>query len=332
MADPLAGIPLASIRVFEAAARLKSFTRAAEELGMTQAAVSWQIKALEGRLGQSLFRRLPREVQPTEGGERLSRAATEAMTLLRRAVSDLTEADEHILSITTLATLATQWLAPRLGSFQVANPGLAVRLDTNPTLLDLAREGFDVGIRSGSGEWPGMESQMLMPSVFTPLCSPAMAERLKLDQPRDLVDAPRIGMEKEWAAWFAAAGVDGGAQPVTRLTADYQVLEVAAALGDQGVALASPILFARELRNGLLVRPFPQTVSFHAGYFIVWPEGRRRSPKIARFRDWLMAQAASDPTVAEARSSCAIHVSGQAGQKSGSRPDPKRTEIQAMVD
>jgi LysR family glycine cleavage system transcriptional activator len=301
MADPLAGIPLASIRVFEAAARLKSFTRAAEELGMTQAAVSWQIKALEGRLGQSLFRRLPREVQPTEGGERLSRAATEAMTLLRRAVSDLTEADEHILSITTLATLATQWLAPRLGAFQVANPGLAVRLDTSPGLLDLSRENFDVGIRSGHGEWPGLESQLLMPSVFTPLCTPTMAEKLKLAEPADLLDAPRIGQEKEWAAWFAEAGVASPTRAAARLTADYQVLEVASALGDQGVALASPILFAREIRNGLLVRPFRESVSFHSGYYLVWPEGRRRSPKIARFRDWLQAQADADPTIVEAR-------------------------------
>ena len=305
MADPLAGIPLASIRVSEAAARLKSFTRAAEELGMTQAAVSWQIKALEGRLGQSLFRRLPREVQPTESGERLSRAATEAMTLLRRAVSDLTEADEHILSITTLATLAAQWLAPRLGAFQLANPGLAVRLDTNPALLDLSRESFDVGIRSGYGDWPGLESQLLMPSVFTPLCSPAVAERLRLTGPGDLLEAPRIGLEKEWAAWFAAAGVDAGTRPASRLAADYQVLEVAAALADQGVALASPILFAREIRTGLLVRPFPQTVAFHTGYFLVWPEGRRRSPKIKRFRDWLMEQAEADPTVAEARAAAA---------------------------
>ena len=302
MADPLAGIPLASIRVFEAAARLRSFTRAAEELGMTQAAVSWQIKALEGRLGQSLFRRLPREVQPTEGGERLSRAATEAMTLLRRAVSDLTEADEHILSITTLATLATQGLAPRLGAFQLANPGLAVRLDTNPTLLDLSRENFDVGLRSGHGEWPGLESQLLMPSIFTPLCTPTMAEKLKLAEPADLLDAPRIGLEKEWAAWFAAAGVVSPTRAAARLTADYQVLEVASALDDQGVALASPILFAREIRNGLLVRPFRETVSFHSGYYLVWPEGRRRSPKIARFRDWLQAQADADPTVVEARS------------------------------
>ena len=300
MSDPLAGIPLASIRVFEAAARLRSFTRAAEELGMTQAAVSWQIKALEGRLGQSLFRRLPREVQPTEGGERLSRAATEAITLLRRAINDLTDADDAVLAVTTLATLASQWLAPRLGSFQLAHPELAVRLDTNPALLDLSREGFDIGVRSGHGEWAGMESKLLMPSVFTPLCSPATAAKLNLREPADLLNAPRIGMEKEWAGWFAAAGVDSGEQPASRLIADYQVLEVAAALGDQGVALGSPILFARELAVGMLVRPFRQTVSFHKGYYVVWPEGRRRVPKIARFREWLIAQADADPAVIDA--------------------------------
>lgn len=144
-----------------------------------------------------------------------------------------------------------------------------------------------------------------MPSVFTPLCSPAVAERLRLTGPGDLLEAPRIGLEKEWAAWFAAAGVDAGTRPASRLAADYQVLEVAAALADQGVALASPILFAREIRTGLLVRPFPQTVAFHTGYFLVWPEGRRRSPKIKRFRDWLMEQAEADPTVAEARAAAA---------------------------
>jgi LysR family glycine cleavage system transcriptional activator len=298
MADALSGIPLASLRVFEAAARLRSFTRAAEELGMTQAAVSWQIKALEGRLGQSLFRRLPREVSPTEAGERLSSAATEAMTLLRRAINDVLEADEGVLSITTLATLATQWLAPRLGAFQLANPDLAVRLDTAPQLVDLARENFDVGLRSGSGDWPGLDSARLMPALFTPLCSPAMAGRLGLTDPCDLIDAPRIGMEKDWAAWFAAAGVaPTSSRPISRLTADYQALEVAAALGDQGVALASPILFAREIAAGLLVRPFGQSVALSAGYWLVWPHDRRRSRKIVRFRDWLVEAAAEDPAI-----------------------------------
>ncbi|MGV3577691.1 LysR substrate-binding domain-containing protein [Brevundimonas sp.] len=298
MRDPLAGLPLSSIRVFEAAARLNSFTRAAEELGMTQAAVSWQIKALETRLGFSLFRRLPREVQPTEQGERLSRAATEAMTLLRRAFAEVTEADQGVLSITTLTTLATQWLAPRLGAFQVANPGLAVRLDTSPTIIDLARSSFDVAIRSGDGDWPGVECASLMPSVFTPLCSPALCDRLGLKTPADLVDAPRVGDEKEWAAWFASVGVTPTTTPASRLRADIQGLEVAAAMGGQGIALGSPILFAREIAAGRLVRPFPETVKLSEGYFIAWPEDRRRSPKITRFRDWLMAEAAADPDIA----------------------------------
>ena len=300
MSDPLAGIPLASIRVFEAAARLGSFTRAAEELGMTQAAVSWQIKSLETRLGLSLFRRLPREVAPTEPGERLSRAATEAMLLLRRAVADLTDADQGVLSITTLATLASQWLAQRLGEFQIANPGLAVRVDTSSSLTDLMRENVDIAIRSGTGRWPGLDSALLMPSVFTPLCTPALCDTLNLKTAADLIAAPRIGEEKEWAAWFAAAGVEGVAHPAVRLRADFQALEVAAALGGQGVALASPILYAREIAAGQLIQPFPQLVELSPGYWIAWPTDRRLSPKIVRFREWLLAAAANDPAIAAA--------------------------------
>ena len=297
MPDPLAGLPLASIRVFEAAARLKSFTRAAEELGMTQAAVSWQIKALETRLGLSLFRRLPREVQPTEPGERLSRAATEAMIILRRALADLTEEDQGVLSITSLSTLASQWLASRLGAFQVANPGLAVRVDTSPNLVDLTRENIDIALRSGDGDWPGLEAARLMPSVFTPLCAPELVEQLGLRTPSDLIPAPRIGIGEEWAAWFAVAGVEGAGHAAVRLQADAQGLEVAAALAGQGVALASPILYAREIASGQLVRPFPEMVELSAGYWVCWPTDRRRSPKIARFRDWLLAAAAKDPAI-----------------------------------
>ncbi len=139
MSDILASIPLSAIRIFEAAARLKSFTRAAEELNITQAAVSWQVKALEQKLGQSLFQRLPREVALTASGERLARAATESLSILRGAVSDLTETGEGVLAITTLQTLATQWLAPRLGAFQLAHSRLA--LDKNHLILT-AEPGF----------------------------------------------------------------------------------------------------------------------------------------------------------------------------------------------
>lgn len=298
MADPLSNIPLSSIRVFEAAARCKSFTRAAEQLGMTQAAVSWQVKALEGRLGQTLFRRLPREVQLTEAGERLARASTEAMALIRRALSDLTEADQAILSVTALASFSTQWLAPRLGAFHVANPGLAVRLDTSPVVHDLVRDGYDIAIRSGSGVWPGLQAERLMPSLFTPLCTPALCERLNLKTPADLLRAPRVGQELEWRGWFQAAGVTPEGEVTTQMTADYQALEVAAALGGQGVALASPILFAREIAAGLLVQPFREVMEAKGGYWVLWPEDRRRSPKIVRFREWLMAEARADPAIA----------------------------------
>lgn len=296
MSDILATIPLSALRLFEAAARLKSFTRAAEELGVTQAAVSWQVKALEKRLDQPLFQRLPREIVLTPAGERLSRAATEAMTVLRTALNDLTETGDGVLSITTLQTVANQWLAPRLGGFQLANPKLAVRLETEGRTVDLAREGFDIGIRSGGGEWPGLESHFLFPADLTPLCAPALLERLGgLAEPRDLLDAPRIGLPEEWAAWFQAAGVaaPADAAPLPRLTGDAQMVEVASALAGQGLALGSPLLFAAEIAAGRLVRPFQATFPMTAGHWLVYPRDRRRSPKIAAFRDWILACAAA---------------------------------------
>jgi len=295
MADILATIPLSAVRVFEAAARLKSFTRAAEELGISQAAVSWQVKALERRLDQTLFLRLPREVVLTPPGERLSRAATEAVNLLRAAVADLTEAGEGVLSITTLQTVAMQWLAPRIGAFQVAHPKLAVRLESSAGLADLMRENIDVAVRSGDGDWPGLETHFLFPSIQTPLCTAEMRERLGgLGRPEDLLDAPRIGIAEEWTAWFRAAGVamPEAAHAEPRLAADTQTLEVASAMSGQGVALGSPIFFATDIAAGRLVRPFEVVMRLGGGFWLAYPEDRRRSPKIAAFRDWILAEAA----------------------------------------
>src|SRR5690606_15130213 len=161
MVDVLSRIPVDALRVFETAARLLSFTRAAEALGMSQAAVSWRIRDLEQRLDRALFVRGTRQVSLTPEGERLATAAIEAMTLLRRAVADVVEADQGVLAITTLQTLATQWLATRLGSFQLDNPDLAVRVDTSPTLSMLGADGLDVALRFGSGQWAGLESRFL---------------------------------------------------------------------------------------------------------------------------------------------------------------------------
>lgn len=290
MKDPLRALPLNAIRVFEAAARLESFTRAAEELGITQAAVSWQVKALERRLDVALFRRRERRVTLTPAGQRLGRAATEAMHLLRGALADLVDQNDGVLSISTLQSVAIGWLAPRLGAFQIASPGLAVRLDTSPGLVDLERDGIDVVLRSGSGEWPGLTSHFLFPASGVPLLSPELWRSLGPGaSAADLRRLPLIGSGEEWAEWFAAAGAgpEGSPKP-PRFTADTQAIEVANALAGQGVALGSPILFAAEIAQGRLAAPFQAAIPYSAGYWLAYRTERRRSPKIAAFRRWLL--------------------------------------------
>lgn len=300
MPDPLSQIPLSAIRVFEAAARLSSFTRAGQELGITQAAVSWQVKALEQRLGLPLFRRLTREVVLTPEGERLARAASEAMAALRVALQDLGGEADSVLTITALPSLAIQWLAPRLGGFQIAHPDIAVRLDTSVSVADLRQGEFDLALRGGKGQWPDLEVTPLFRHVQTPLCSPQTRDRLGgLRDPGDLLKAERIGAAEEWAVWFAAAGLQAPpARTPPGFNADAQTLEVAAALSRDGVALGSPIFFAAEIAQGRLVQPFEIIADYGTGYFLVIPPDRVRRRKIAAFRDWIVAQAAADPVAA----------------------------------
>jgi LysR family glycine cleavage system transcriptional activator len=300
MADVLATIPLSAVRVFEAAARLLSFTGAAKELGMTQAAVSWQVKALERRLDQPLFRRLPREVALTPAGERLSRAATEAMASLRTAVADISDAGEGVLAVTTMQTFAARWLAPRLGAFQVSHPKIAVRVETTGRLVDLLRGEADVAIRTGGGDWPDMEAIRLFPTGWTVVGPPAAVATLGASPaPADLLAAPRVGLPQEWAMWFEAAGVESPADgpAAERIVADNQVLEVAAAEASGAFALASPILFAADIASGRLAQPFDVVTRHPQHYWLVYPKDRRRARKIAAFRDWLLAAVEADPAV-----------------------------------
>jgi LysR family glycine cleavage system transcriptional activator len=267
---------------------------------MTQAAVSFQVKALERRLDQALFRRLHREVALTPAGERLARAAGEAMTALRSAVSDISDQGEGVLSITTMQTFAERWLAPRIGGFQVTHPKIAVRVDTSTLIADLLRGEADVAIRAGRGVWADMEAIPLLRSPLVVVGPPqAVAALGASPQPADLLDAPRVGTAAEWAQWFEAAGVP--APPVgparERLAADNQVLEVATALANNGFALASPIMFAGEIEAGRLVQPFEVGTPHGGGYWLVYPRDRRRTRKIAAFREWLLAQIAADPAV-----------------------------------
>jgi LysR family glycine cleavage system transcriptional activator len=283
---------LPAIRAFEAAARLGSFTRAADELHMTQAAVSYQIKQLEQRLGLALFHRQPRQVVLTPAGHRLAPAVLDAFKQLHTAFAQAIERVESELAITALPTIAAAWLVPRLGTFQLAHPRLAVRLDTAVQLVDLTRGEFDVGIRIGGGEWPGLHADFLLPSLFTPLCSPALRERLRT--PADMLAMPRFGRERWWRAWFAAAGLpdaDLTAKPGVEL--DVEQHAVTAAIAGHGVALSSPLFFEQDIAAGRLLQPFELVVRDQRDYWLTYPTTLRSSEKIRAFRAWLLAQAAA---------------------------------------
>lgn len=289
--------PLAAIRCFEAAARHQSFTSAAQELGMTQAAVSYQIKLLEERVGSALFVRSARGVTLSEAGGRLAPAVSEAFTQIRAAFENLSETAEGILRITALATFAANWLVPRLGSFQLKHPTIAVSLDVTNVVLDLARGEVDVGLRSGHGQWPGLTAHPLMPAAFTPMLSPQILDRLgPLKDPADLLRLPLIDPGDDWwIEWFEEAGVTApDLSDRTGMRVGNQQLAGRAALAGQGVAILMPAFFADELASGLLVQPFPivrQMSDTH--YWLVYPEARRKSPKIRAFRDWILAEAAA---------------------------------------
>ncbi|MEH6421592.1 LysR substrate-binding domain-containing protein [Pseudomonas sp. CGJS7] len=286
---------LSAIRAFEAAARLGSFTRAAEELDMTQAAVSYQIKRLEQRMGLVLFQRLPRKVALTRDGERLAPAVLDAFQALRTAFARSRERAQSELAITALPTLGANWLVPRLGGFQLAQPQLAVRLDTSVPLIDLAQGEFDVSLRNGGGQWPGMETHFLLPGLFVPLCSPALLDSGALRTPEDLLRLPRIGRERWWRQWLDAAGVRLGETPLKpALDLGIEQYEVTAAMAGQGVAITSPLFFRAELASGRLVQPFDLVLRDTRDYWLAYPEVGRASAKIRAFRDWLLEQARQD--------------------------------------
>jgi LysR family glycine cleavage system transcriptional activator len=290
--------PLAAIRAFEAAARHKSFTKAAEELGMTQSAISYQIKVLEDRLGTALFLQRPRQVMLTEAGLRLQPAVTEAFTLIADGYAAARGEAGGVLTITSVPTFASHWLARRIGSFQMAHPKLAVRFETSGRMFDLGRDGYDVGIRKGDGNWPGMVAHRIMGITFAPMLGPQLLERLgPLRTPEDLLRFPILDPgDPWWSEWFAAAGLPRDAvadRPATSL--GTQALEASAALVGHGVAILEPGFFANELRDGRLIQPFDITAGDTRFYWLLYPEARRNVPKIRAFRDWLLGELAASP-------------------------------------
>lgn len=291
--------PLAALRAFEAAGRNENFTNAAAELGMTQAAVSYQVRVLEERLNAPLFLREKGRVRLSPLGARLLPALTSAFDTIESAFSSHRQEDEGLLTVTTTHTFANTWLAWRLGAFQMEHPDLAVRMTTSNALVDLRSGEADVAVRAGPGGWEGLDCDHLFDSVFTPManaeCIAATEGKLgRRLEPADLLHAQLISQSDEWwDQWFADNGVESelarGLRPGVRL--DNQANEGHAAMAGQGFALLTPFLWAGDLAAGRLVMPFPDRVSNRGwAYWLVAPPERRRVPKVKRFREWLVSE------------------------------------------
>jgi len=260
---------------------------------MTQAAVSYQIRLLEDRIGAALFIRQPRQVALTSIGHRLAGPVSKALTDIGTVFRDLCEESQTVLTISALQTMAINWLSPRLAQFQVENPQFEVRVGTSEHLVDFATESVDLALRYGLGGWPGLIADKLFSCHFAPLCSPELRERLALREPQDLLRAPLLSPGDDfWKVWFADVGIatpkPGGK---ATMALQMQAMNVQAALRGHGIAMAVPELFADDIAAGRLVFAVEHAVKDERSYWIVYPQERQRERKIRLFRDWALAEA-----------------------------------------
>ncbi|WP_207459410.1 LysR family transcriptional regulator [Azospirillum sp. SYSU D00513] len=278
-------LPLNALRAFEASARHLSFTKAAIELCVTQAAVSHQVKLLEERLGTSLFHRLPRGLALTDEGSALLPTLQDSFDRIGELL-DRFEGGQYreVLTVGAVGTFAVGWLLPRLPAFRRSNPLVDLRLSTNNNRVDIAAEGLDCAIRFGDGAWHGTDAVKLFDAPLSVLCTPDIAARLR--EPRDVAREALLRSYRldEWPGWFAAAGAE--APPIKGPVFDSTWTMVEAAMMGVGVALAPPVMFRRQIASGWIEQPFAATV-LRGSYWLTWLKSKPLSPPMAAFRDWL---------------------------------------------
>src|SRR5690348_7221313 len=286
-----APIPLNALRAFEASARHLSFTRAADELCVTQAAISHQVKGLEDRLGISLFRRSNRGLKLTDEGVALAPALFESFGAIDRLFERFeTGGAQEVLTVSAVGTFFMGVLLEKLQDFRGAHPHIDLRLLTNNNKVDLVAEGLDYAIRFGDGAWHGAEAEWICAAPLSPLCSPALAKTLR--EPSDLLRLPllRSYRPQDWLAWFTAAGLDN--VTVRGPLFDSSLIMVQAAMRGEGVALAPYTLFQHEIASGQIVRPFRIQVDTD-GYWLTRLKSRPATAAMRAFRTWLMEIAGS---------------------------------------
>lgn len=317
--------PLNALRAFEAAGRNLSFSKAATELNVTPAAVSHQIKGLEEHLGLPLFRRGPRRLLLTDAGQRLLPGVRQAFAGLSEAIAEVEDsAEDDVLTISVVPSLASKWLLPRMERFRRANPDLDVRLDASSHVVDFAREtDVDLALRHGTGDYPGLEVERLTGGRLLPVCSPKLLEGDRpLREPRDLRHHTLLHVpwglcgstEPDWCDWLKTAGVDDvDTERGPRF--NHSSYAIQAAIEGHGVALADEVLVSDDLAAGRLVHPFGQGVSGATpfAYFLVYPPHKGKLKRVQAFRTWLIeeirayeaAQGTADATGPEAEETAA---------------------------
>jgi LysR family glycine cleavage system transcriptional activator len=287
---------LQTLQAFEAAARLKSYSKAADELGLTHGAVSHRIRELEQRLGVTLFKRVGNTMQLTSEGQRLEAQVRQGLSILEQAFPSKRPAakpQRHIV-VSSVPSIASTWLFSRMTQFRGEHPDIDIDLRVSEKLNDYRKEGIDIGVRLGGGGWPGLHATKLFDEALTPICTPEYQERLQLKTPADLERATMLRNPwTPWARWFSAAGLSWP-EPGKGPRFDDALLLLRAALDGQGVALGRQWLAVDELRAGRLVMPFDIAVRDEFAYWLVWPTGRNPSPDAALFRDWLEARAGAE--------------------------------------
>jgi LysR family glycine cleavage system transcriptional activator len=285
--------PFPALTALEAAARHRSYSRAADELFVTHGAVSQQIRKLEDELGVRLFTRQGNSMEPTATGAALAAKVSESLAMLRAGVDSARRAASGPIVLSTGAAFATRWLVTRLARVSAETDELDLTVRVEDRVADLSSDGVDVALRFGMGPWSGAESVRLFSERLFPVCSPALLKRHPIARPEDLLTAPLLrhtGLP--WSAWFRAMGLEVPDMPPSLGFDDTSMMLDAAAQG-LGVALARSGLSERDIRDGRLVRPLAGEVDVDTGHHFVWRADNPKLARILKLRDWFLAETAN---------------------------------------
>jgi LysR family glycine cleavage system transcriptional activator len=289
--------PLNALKAFEAAARHESFTRAAEELCVTQGAVSHQVKALEAQLAIKLFSRERQRLIITEAGRDYLTVVRDALDRIAAGTERLLQRQSTgVLTVSTSPDFAAKWLVHRLGHFAEAHSGIDLRVSATLHHVDFAREDVDLAVRHGDGDWPSLDCVRLCTERLFAVCSPKLLSTARRSPGlRDILRLPLIHLDSrsDWTNWLRGVGIDN-ADATHGPVLNRASMVIDAAINGQGIALARTTLAAWDLINGRLVLPFPESMPLSKAYWVVCPKASAAVPKIATFRDWLLAEAAAD--------------------------------------